>query len=397
MTEEIKQLLESFKTDLKSVVDTAFEKELPGIVGPMVSQEVKGIVQQLRLEQAIYGQDKSGLDEEQKINFAKLVKTIVSGTKANEALVPEVDSRGGYLIPKEVAKAILRIAASVGIVLSQATQWPMGSDELGIPNYTGSFLEGEYLGVDAAGDVTGLSLGEAKLIIKTWQLAFVVNKGLLADATVNLADWLLALASEALANMIDKQAFIGTGNPFVGLLYDPNVPTFTLGSSKDAFTDFNVIEDGSDVIASLEDSVDDGAAFYMHKTVWAKLRAQKDGTTGNYILPMAGAVSNAVLANYPAGGGKKPIGELLGKPVFGMRHLPDISTVTQANVPFMVYGNFKAFAYGSRGEMTIEQFTSGSFGGKEIALANQRGLVMNDRHALVNALPDAFVVVYTHS
>jgi len=48
---------------------------------------------------------------------------------------------------------------------------------------------------------------------------------LLADASVNVADWLLALGGEALANMIDYQGFVGganTGDPFLGVLNYPS-------------------------------------------------------------------------------------------------------------------------------------------------------------------------------
>jgi hypothetical protein len=52
----------------------------------------------------------------------------------------------------------------------------------------------------------------------------------------------------------------------------------------------------------------------------------------------------------------------------------------------------RAFAFGDKGEMRVGQFESGSFGGKEIALADQRGLVYKHRHALALTLPRAFVV-----
>lgn len=120
------------------------------------------------------------------------------------------------------------VAASVGTIMSQAAKWTLSSDELAVPNYTGSFLKRAYLGVDAPGIVTGLTFGQAQLIAKKWQLAFVVGNDLLADANVNVADWLLALGGEAMANMIDYQGFVGganTGDPFLGILNWPSTTT----------------------------------------------------------------------------------------------------------------------------------------------------------------------------
>lgn len=381
--------------------DEVMESKLRDIVGVEVAAETKKIVETLRAERSIMGSDRTGLDSEQKKEFASMVKEIALGNyraKANEALISETDNRGGYLVPKEIANAIVRIAASVGVVMSQAQKWPMGSDELGIPAYTGSFLEGEYLGVDAAGTPTALTFAQANLVIKKWQLAFVVGNDLMADSPVQLADWLLALGGEALANMIDKQAFVGSGAPFTGLLQDGSVTIHNLGGSttsgKTTFASF-ALEDASDMIGAVEESVLDGAAFFFSRTVWAKIRMARESATGAYLLPQAGAPSVSLLDSY-AGmiGGARPSGEILGYPVFTVRHLP-ANSATAVSTKFGVFGNLKAMAYGDRGDFRVAQHASGSFGGKEIALADQTGLVYKHRHALVTTLPAAFVVART--
>lgn len=386
--EQIAKLLEE---RLPKVFDTLMEEKLKPFVGQEVATNVKRIVGELRLERALHGIDRTGLDDEKKVEFAKTVQKIAFGnTKANEALISEQDNRGGYLISVEVAAAIQRIAASVGLVMSQAMKWSMTTDELDIPAYTGAFLEGEYLGVDAGGSDTALTFEQRKLITKKWQLSFVVGNDLLADASVNLADWLLALGGESLANMIDKQAFNGTSAPFIGLLQDSDVTVTTITGTT--FSLYKVIDDSSTIIGAVEESVLNGAGFYMNRTVWAQLRAQKG--TNEYILPYAGAVTNHVLAQFPTGGGIRPAGEILGYPVFTSRHFPTLSATGTAT-KFIAFGNLKAFAYGDKGQLSVEEFRSGSFGGKEIAKADQRGLVYKHRHALVNTLPAAFAVAKT--
>jgi len=384
------KIIEQLEQKMAAVFDSVMEEKLKTVVGDLVASETRKIVEELRLERALTGKDRTGLTEEQKMSFVEIAKAAAGiKTKANEALIEEQDNRGGYLVPKEVAAAIVRIAASVGVTMSQAQKWALNTDELDIPAYTGAFLEGEYLGVDAAGAVTGLTFGQAKLIAKKWQLAFVTGNDLIQDASVNLADWLLALGGEALANMIDKQAFIGTSNPFVGILENADVNVFTLPTGEDTFAEFT-LDDASDMIAQVEESVLDSAAFYFERTVWAKIRMKKD-TAGNYVLPQAGAPSVALLANNPTGGGVKPAGEILGFPVYTIRHLPT-NAQTAVSKKFCVFGNLKAMAFGDKGELRVAQYQSGSFGGKEIALADQTGLVYKHRHALVITLPKAFVV-----
>jgi HK97 family phage major capsid protein len=413
------------KEEIKQMHVTAFdevmqEKLLP-IIGQEVAESVQKTVSELRLERQVYGKDRTGLSDKSKKDFVQAASAILNKNfqnldlKSNEALIEEQDNRGGYLVSRDIADAIVRIAASVGTIMSQATVWNMKSDELAVPNYTGSFLKGAYLGVDAAGDVTGITFGQAQLIVKKWQLAFVVGNDLLADASVNVADWLLALAGEALANEIDYQGFVGganSGDPFLGILNWPSdttvdekgkkVTSYVLPDSGSTnFADFKVMDDSSAMIGNMEESLLDGAAFYMNRTVWAKLRSQKDDN-GNYILPFAGlAKPNPVVENYSGGGPIKPAGTLFDYPVYTNRHLPAVGASSVngfsdgASNPFLIFGNMRAFAFGDKGEMRVAQFESGSFGGKEIALADQRGLIYRHRHALTLTLPRAMVVAKT--
>ena len=419
MSEKIVIEKDQLETILSKSMDEILTEKLTGMVGAEVSSRLKSTVEKMRIDRIVSGQDISGLTEKQKLDFAKLAIASASkgmleiDTKSNEALIEQQDNRGGYLVSVEVAAAILRIASSVGTVISQAQKWEMKTDELGIPNYTGSFLFGAYLGVDVAGTVTGLTFGQAALIVKRWQLAFAVGNDLLQDASVNLADWLLAIAGESLANMIDQQGLAGSsgivlnggtvGGPFVGILKNPNVPTYTLASGKTKFSNtnpttpdgFEVLLDGSAMIGSLEESILDGSAFYMHRTVWALLRVQKD-TAGNYILPYA-AWAPETLSNNPGGGPIKPAGYLLGYPVHTNRWMPALPANNGASVStqFIFFGNMKAMAFGDRGDMRVAQFESGAFGGKEIALSDQQAIVYKHRHALVLALPKAFVIAVT--
>jgi HK97 family phage major capsid protein len=88
---------------------------------------------------------------------------------------------------------------------------------------------------------------------------------------------------------------------------------------------------------------------------------------------------------------------MAGYPVYTNRWLPATSVGSQNATAFMIFGNMKACAFGDKGDMRVAQFTSGSFGGKEVALANQTGIVYRHRHAFVVVLPKAFTVISTHS
>lgn len=412
---------------IKQMHLTAFDEVMKERLPSMLSEEraatVTEIVSKLRQQRETFGRDLTGLSEAQKKDFAKVAQAATRGnfnldTKANEALIEQQDNRGGYLVARELADAILRIAASTGTVLSQATHWDMTSDELAIPNYTGAFLTGAFVGVDAPGQVTGLTFGQTQLIIKTWQLAFVVGNDLLKDASVNIADWLLALGAEALSNYVDYQTFVGganTGDPTLGLLNQPTSTTIqpngqqvnlvyqggSSSSGKTTFENYAVIDDSSRLIATIEESILPDCAFYMHRSMWNNIVTNKD-TAGNYVLPYAGwAKVEPMVEDVKGGGPIRPAGYIRGYPVFTNRWMPAIGDSNRNGFsdgnsnPSVLFGAMKTVAFGDKGEMEVDQFTSGSFGGKEIALANQRGIIYRRRWNVSPTLLRAWGVAYT--
>jgi hypothetical protein len=59
-----------------------------------------------------------------------------------------------------------------------------------------------------------------------------------------------------------------------------NVNTYTLSSGNTTYAKFNPVTDAANVIATLEESILDGAAWYMHRTVWAAIRTELASTSG---------------------------------------------------------------------------------------------------------------------
>jgi HK97 family phage major capsid protein len=131
----------------------------------------------------------------------------------------------------------------------------------------------------------------------------------------------------------------------------------------------------------------------MHRTVWANIRSALASTSGLPFLFLSGAGNE--LSDTPGGGPIKPAGHMAGYPVYTNRWMPILVTAVTASTNFIIFGNMKACAFGDKGDMRVGNFQSGSFGGKEIALSDQTGIVYKHRHAFVVVLPKAFVVVST--
>lgn len=389
--EQVKGLVDEFK----GIVDSAMKETVPEIVKNETSEHVKAIMKQMKLDRALYGKDASGLDAEQKTALVNDLKNIVNGKlvrgEVKAALLESNDASGGYTVPAEVYAGIMRVAASAGLVARDAQFFPMSTETLSIPRYTGSDLEGSYDGEDEETSETSLSLGNSLLSAKEWRVIFRVSNALMADSSVEIADWFIGLIAEGMAVRLDKEAFKGgtfSGSPFVGILGSDDVTVHTMTTGKDTFAEFD-LDEASDVIAQMPESLLNGAAWYMHRTVWAKVRTKKD-TAGNYIVNQ----NPTVLMNFKKEG-IAPAGEILGYPVFTTDQLP-ANSATAVSTKFAVFANLsKAIFVGTRQSLEIAQSDSATVGGRNTFAANQKAVRAVDRHAVAIGLPTAAVVVKT--
>ncbi|CAB4151640.1 major_cap_HK97, phage major capsid protein, HK97 family [uncultured Caudovirales phage] len=375
--------------DFKSVVDEAIKKNLDGIVGKEIADQVETVVKRMRLERAVMGRDSSGLDDATKISFVKELRNLIRGEKS--ALLISADDTGGYLVPQEVYAGILRIAETVGLVARDARRFTISSgNSLDVPRYTGSALSGDYIGEDEEASETSIEFGDARLNLATWVLIVRVGNTMIADANVNIADWILSMAAEGLAYRLDKEGFMGgtfVGSPFVGLLQSGEVTTHTLATGSTSFDDFGIVE-ASDAIGAVKTAALTDAAFYFHRTVWAKLRAK--ATSGVFEFAQTNMMMNLRREN-----GIQPVGEILGYPVYTTDILPAYSA-TAVSTKFGFFGSIsQALLVGEKGSMEVAKAESGSVGGKELFKANQVAYRFINRHAIAIGLPTAGVAIKT--
>src|ERR1043166_215115 len=104
MSEKIVIEKDQLETILSKSMDEILTEKLAGMVGSEVAGQVKSVVEKMRIDRGVAGQDISGLTEKQKLDFAKLAIASASkgmleiDMKSNEALIEQQDNRGGYLV-----------------------------------------------------------------------------------------------------------------------------------------------------------------------------------------------------------------------------------------------------------------------------------------------------------
>jgi HK97 family phage major capsid protein len=367
--------------------DAEIKQHIEELAGPLFAEKIAEAVKEARAREVVSGK---GIDVEAKKKFIDDVKLIARGEKA--AYLTVNDQTGGYLVPTEVHGEIMRIAETTGIVARDARN--MGVADIEIPIYTGDVMQGTYVSEDGTTAETQNDLGVARLKAASWMTIVRLSNKLISKANVNVADWLMALVAEGLAYRLDREGFVGgtfAGSPFVGLLGSTAVTKQTLGNGLTGFEDITP-EEAAIAIGTLPTSALDRAAFYFHRTVWARIKTQRIGAPGTAFVFNQ---DNSALATLRRESGIQPVGEIQGYPVFTTDVLPAYST-SGISKKFGVFGNLNlALVRGEDGPMSVLRSENAVVGGVSVYERNQTAMRFTQDHALSIMLPEAAVVFET--
>ncbi len=379
--------LDTLKKELFDHVDEGLKTIVADEISPMVAEKVANAVAESRARDVVEG--RQALGREEKELFANDIKNIAFNQKS--AYLTVNDQTGGYLVPQEVHSEIMRIGQVSGLVLRDARNF--GMTDVEIPTYTGSTLQGTYVGEDQAGTESQEDIGQAKLKAAEWMNIVRLSNKLIKKANVNVAEWLMALVAEGLAYRFDREGFMGgtyAGSPFVGLLASANVASQTLASTKTGFDKFDFTE-AAIASGSIPTAAVQGSAYYFHRTVWAQIKAKKDATSGLYEFSQ----NNSNLLSLKPAFGIQPVGEIDGYPVYTTDVLPAFSS-SAVSTKFGVFANLKlALAYGEDGPMETLRSENAVVNGVSTFERNQTAMRFTHSHAIVEMLPAAAVVFKT--
>jgi HK97 family phage major capsid protein len=281
---------------------------------------------------------------------------------------------GGFLVPEEFAAEVLRLAPLYGVIRANCRIIPMKYDIINIP---------------AAGttDQSAMWTNEAAQILQTnptfRQCVLTINKlaaipkvtnELLADASVDVVQYLAELIAEAFAKEEDNQGFNGTGSPFVGVLNATGAPTFPHAGGT-AFICLSY-PDLVNATAEIYDNALGNAKFYFHRSMIAHIRS---------LITTAGA---PIFGNTAK--------DLAGYPLVSVEVLPgrNASTAKTDATLYAIFGDLrKGFAMGERGTITMKISDQATVASDNLFEKDMVALRMIERIAQAVLLPSSFVQI----
>ena len=214
------------------------------------------------------------------------------------------DSKGGVTVPIEFANFIVDLRERYGVFRRYANVQPMMSDAKTVPR--------SKQGIEAYWETEAQGLTESdenwdnvELRARKLRAGTRMSSELDEDSAIDFAEYIAMKAGEALARKEDKSGFVGAGGKadghVTGVFTLLGLPEFAGSQVQSDVSTFKTITDGEleDMIGTLPDYADDGAAWYTSRLGWASCfqRLIREGG-GNTVGTLAAAAPKEY-AGYP--------------------------------------------------------------------------------------------------
>lgn len=302
-------------------------------------------------------------------NFEE-VKTLSEGT----------DADGGYLVPAEFHKEVVRVAELSGFARKYCSIFGMATDQKDVT--TLSTWATAYIVAEGAA-VTASTPQFWRKVLNAKKFACLVKstQELIDDNMTNeqVMTLVAKLAAEALAELEDTQVLTGdgTGSNMTGILGDANVNIITMATWDTSFADVTYA-----YLLSVKNAV---AAKYKKASKW-KLAWAFSQDIFNHIESIVDTTWRPIFRESVTA---PDTYTLFGYPVEITEVMPD-DTDDAVSTKFLAFGAFAFFAFGDRKQITAETwYASGDF---EKQIKSQ---LITERVAGVNLIPAAFAVLRT--
>lgn len=294
------------------------------------------------IKEVTYPSDLTNLTKDEKIVtfFKALVyeKSDPESARVLRALVEGTDTEGGYLVPEELKAEIFRVLPDFTVMRNIARVIPMSTDTLKLNSLAArpvAYWTSEY----SSASTSSAEFGEVTLTPQTLIALLPITEQLLADANVNLVQFINELFAEAIGIAEDRAFFTGSGSGQPRGISQESLSSVDAGR---ALTFDHMIDVENAVPQRVRRSR--GAAYVGHNKVITHLRKLKD-TSGNYIWRDATG---------PGGGqaseGLRPVPMVNGYPFYEQNDL---------NQRELYFGDWKYYIIGDRQTVSVSTTREG--------------------------------------
>lgn len=288
----------------------------------------------------------------------------VEWCKANGVLIQKaagegIGSSGGFIVPPELARAILDLRENYGAFRRRARIVPMASDSTSVPRRSGG-VGAFFMAENTASTETQATVDDLNLTAKKIGSLIRISSELEQDSVVDVVDFVANEIAYAFAAKEDDCAFNGDGTSTYGKMFGLSALALDAGHTKAKVTasanTFLTLTatDLSNMITQVQAAAIPNAAWFCSQTAFAQTLCRLVGTGGAY------------MDNRDVDGINTPY--YLGFPVILTQKLPLISTTLTGKV-MMAFGDmYLAGALGERRGITLTRSADRYMDSDQIAI-----------------------------
>lgn len=282
--------------------------------------------------------------------------------------------KGGYLVPTELERTIIRIREQYGVMRSKARVYPMMAETKDLPKDLGGIVvapAAERSDLKANNETTKDWI-RPQLVARKWAGYTTWSNELDEDAIIDIGADLAVDYGRAFAFAEDGAGFNGDGgagfNSITGIRSALLASSTKTAAVNTGASDL-VLEDFLQMIAATPNTEVDQQAWYMHKSVWAQSvlplsMADGSGYGGNTIRDMEAGANVS-----PGGTGRQPNFFWQGYPGYFVNVMPTAADFAADLVGPVIFGDLMSgIAMGSRRGVTIRTSAEAEFATDEMAI-----------------------------
>lgn len=202
-------------------------------------------------------------------NAAAIVKGLAEGTNAD----------GGYLVPEPLAVRVYEILPDLSVMRNLADVIPMSSETLRV-NFLQERPQAYWIGERQTKTTTSAEFGQVTLTANKLVARMLVSDELVADANINIVQWIVGKFAEAIAVAEDRAFFTGSGTGQPKGITTESLTTVSKAGATLSFDD--IISLMYAVSQATRNGRQSRPAFVAHAKVIQQLQKVKD-SSGQYI------------------------------------------------------------------------------------------------------------------
>jgi HK97 family phage major capsid protein len=201
-----------------------------------------------------------------------------------KAINTEATTVGLGFVPDEFRTEVIRVAENFGIVRRLCSVFPTDAPSVNLHQANG-VITVAWVSEGNAFSESNPTFTEPEITIGKMGAISVLSNELFKDSKFPIVQYIAELYGEALAGEEDKQALIGTGSPFHGLV--GGTITGLVAATADSAASYKNFspDDVLNLAMGVAEKYRNGGAYFMHPTVLAALALSfKAAGSGDYLL-----------------------------------------------------------------------------------------------------------------